>query len=193
MFPENIMLLDVLIAGVVFAFALSGLVKGLSGEIAHVITLIALGLTLFFVYPHIYRHLYHTFDQANPQLLKWLLLIALALLSFFSLGLISRMLTGILKSQFSVGTDKFWGFMFGFVRGGFLMLIVLIFVGILGPTRLRNILAGRSRIGGFICNEVVPVVQPYAMERLNSLDGVSEKVEKIREIIRPEKRSRLDD
>ena len=134
-----------------------------------------------------------TLDQASPQVLKWLLLIVLTVLAFFCLGLVSRALAGMLKAQFSTGADRFWGFMFGFVRGVFFVLIAMIFIGILGPPRLRDILAGRSRAGRFVCHELVPLVQPYAQTHIDKLDDVSDRVEKIRGIIRPEERRKLDE
>jgi len=188
---ENLLIIDTVAAGVVLLFAVIGCRKGLSGELAHIISLVVLAASLFFVYPYIYSFIYRTMDQVNPHLLKWLLLFLLTMLSFFCLGLITRLLAGMLKAQFSPGTDKFFGFVFGFVRGTFIVAIVMIFMGILGPPRLYDILSGRSYAGRFVCYELIPIVQPHVQQHIDR-DQVSEKVEKIRGQLRPEERSKLD-
>ncbi|MCF7848218.1 MAG: CvpA family protein [Kiritimatiellales bacterium] len=167
------MVIDMIAGVLVLLFAVFGCRKGLSGEIAHIVALLALAAGLFFIYPHVYHFIYTRLDQVSPHLLMWLLLMLLVVLAFFCLGMVTRLLAGMLKAQFSAGADKFFGFVFGFVRGTFLVAIVMIFMGILGPPRLYDMLSGQSVAGRFVCYKLIPRVQPH-FDRLNVKDKVNE-------------------
>ena len=178
MMPEWLSLVDVAFVAVALLFALGGLQKGFAGQVAHIITFVALGAFLFFAYPAIFSYFGRLFRNLNEVYMMWLILAGLAVLTFFFYLYVTKLLANLLKAQISDRSDRFYGFVLGSVRGALMALLALVFLVILGSERFYDHLSEKSQVGRLVCYEMVPRIQP----RLNK-STVGESFDKMREAL----------
>ncbi len=176
--PDWLSMIDVAYVAVALLFALGGLQKGFAGQVAHVITFLALGTALFFAYPAIYSYLGRLFRNLNETYMMWLILAGLAVLAIVFFVFVSKLLANVLKTQISDKSDRVYGFALGFVRGALVALFVMVFLVILGPPKFYDSLRMKSRVGKLVCYEMVPRIQPH----LNK-STVNENFDKMREAL----------
>ncbi len=176
--PDWLSMIDVAYVAVALLFALGGLQKGFAGQVAHVITFLALGTALFFAYPAIYSYLGRLFRNLNETYMMWLILAGLAVLAIVFFVFVSKLLANVLKTQISDKSDRVYGFALGFVRGALVALFVMVFLVILGPPKFYDSLRMKSHVGKLVCYEMVPRIQPH----LNK-STVNENFDKMREAL----------
>ena len=82
-------------------------------------------------------------------------------------------------TNLSDGTDKSLGFLFGFLRGAVLAVLVLSLVAQLGSSSIRSELQDRSLVGRWVCEHVAPMASEYVnRERLEEqMDALRDRVE----------------
>ncbi|MEN8255322.1 MAG: CvpA family protein [Verrucomicrobiota bacterium] len=178
MIPDWLSLIDVAYVAVALLFALGGLQRGFAGQVAHVITFLAMGAALFFAYPAIYSYLGRLFRNLNETYMMWLILAGLAVLTIIFFIYVSKLLANVLKMQISDRSDRTYGFTLGFVRGALVALFAMVFLVILGPKKFDDTFRAKSRVGKLVCYEMVPRIQP----RLNK-STVGEGFDKMREAL----------
>jgi len=161
MIPEWLSLIDVAYVAVALLFALGGLQKGFAGQVAHVVTFLALGAALFFAYPAIFSYLGRLFRNLNETYMMWLILAGLAALAIVFFILLSKLLANVLKTQISDRSDRVYGFSLGFVHGGLVALFAMVFLVILGSPEVYDRLRMKSHVGKLVCYEMVPRIQPH--------------------------------
>ena len=152
---------DVAFLGVALLFAWGGWQKGFAGQVAHILTCLAMGGFLFFAYPAVYSRLTGIFRNLEEAYLMWLLLVFLAAMTFGVFVLSSKMLVSMLKTQISGRSDHIYGFMLGFIRGTLVALLAMIFIVMLGPPRFYDNFRMKSYIGRQVCYRLVPRIQPH--------------------------------
>ncbi|RKX42754.1 MAG: hypothetical protein DRP64_09315 [Verrucomicrobia bacterium] len=178
MIPEWLSLIDVAYVAVALLFALGGFQKGFAGQVAHIITFVALGAFLFFAYPAIFSYLGRLFRDLNETYMMWLILAGLAVLTIVFYIFVSKLLANVLKTQISDRSDRAYGFTLGFIRGALLALFAMVFLVILGPPKFYDSFHMKSRVGRLVCYEMVPRIQP----RVNK-STVGEGFDKMREAL----------
>jgi uncharacterized membrane protein required for colicin V production len=161
MIPEWLSFIDIAFIAVVLLFGLGGVQRGFASQVAHIVTFLALGILLFSAYPAIFNLFGKVFRSVNETYMMWVLLAGLVLLAIVFFIFISKLLANILKMQISDHTDRVWGFLFGTVRGALGVLIALVFLIILGPEKIYDVLSEKSQIGKLVCYEMVPRIQPH--------------------------------
>ncbi len=173
MIPEWLSLVDVAFLSVALLLALSGFQKGFAGQVAHIITFVAMGFVLFFAYPAIFSYLGGVFRNLNETYMMWLIFAGLAILMIGFFILVSKFLEKVLKTQISDRSDCTYGFILGFVRGIFAALFVMIFLVMLGPPKFYDNFRVKSYVGKLVCYEIVPRIQPHLpqakLEQINKL------------------------
>jgi len=178
MIPEWLSLIDVAFVAVALLFALGGLQRGFAGQVAHVITFLALGAALFFAYPAIFSYLGRLFRNLNETHMMWLILAGLAGLAIVFFIFVNKLLANILKTQISDRSDRVYGFTLGFVRGALVALFAMVFLVILGPPKFYDSFRMKSHVGKLVCYEMVPRIQPHMTRSV-----LEERVNKLREAL----------
>ena len=178
MIPDWLSLIDVAFVAAVLLFALGGFQKGFAGQVAHIITFVAVAIFLFFAYPSIFSYFGRLFRNLNEAYMMWMILAGLAVLAVLGFIFIGKLLANVLKTQISERSDRTYGFTLGLIRGALFSLLALIFLVILGPEKVRNTLGQKSRVGQLVCYELVPRIQP----RVNK-STVGERIDKMREAL----------
>lgn len=178
MIPTWLSLIDVAFVAIALLFALGGLQRGFASQVAHIITFLALGATLFFAYPSIFSHLGQLFRNLNETYTTWLILAGLIVLAVVFFVFVNKMLANVLKMQISDRSDRFYGFVLGFVRGTLVALFAMVFLVILGSPKFYDTFHAKSRIGQLVCYEMVPRIQPHLTR-----DVLDDRVKKLREVL----------
>lgn len=174
MIPQWLSLIDVAFVGVAVLFALGGYQKGFAGQVAHILTFVVLGITLFFFYPAVFSYMGRLFRRLDETYMMWLILAGLGVLTILFFRLVSKLLANVMKMQITDKADRNYGFILGFIRGALAALFAMIFLVILGPPNCYDIFRSKSRVGKLVCHEMVPRIQPHLTrsvleERVNTL------------------------
>ncbi len=162
--PEMIYTIDILFAVFVIVFAACGLRRGLSGELASVLTLLVLLCGLCFAYPAFNQFAAQTWVDLSPVLIQIVVLLVLFLISFVLYFLIRVLLNRIFKTALSDGVDKIMGCFAGLLRGLLIGLTLLAALSLLPSERLYEVLSEKSAVGGWVCNTLTPWAHPRLME-----------------------------
>ena len=162
--PEMLYTIDILFAVFVFFFAAGGLRRGLSGELASVLTLVVLLFGLCFTYPAFNQFAAQRWVDLSPVLIQVVVLLVLFLISFLLYFLIHVLLKRILKSALSEGVDKVAGFFAGLLHGALVGITLLAALSLLPNERLYEALSEKSVVGGWVCNTLTPWAHPRLME-----------------------------
>ena len=140
---------DVAFFGVALLIAVGGCQRGFAAQVAHVATLVVMGLLL------------KRFSDTDPAYLMWILFFGLLLLAIGCFLLIGRLLVKVLKVRVSPRSDHVYGFALGFARGALMALLGMVFLVILGPPEFRDCFRVKSHVGKLVCNKMVPHIQPH--------------------------------
>lgn len=178
MIPTWLSLIDVAFVAVALLFALGGLQRGFASQVAHIITFLALGAALFFAYPAIFSYLGQLFHNLNETYTMWLILAGLVVLAVVFFVFINKMLANVLKMQISDRSDRFYGFVLGFIRGALVALFAMVFLVTLGSPKFYDTFRSKSHVGKLVCYEMVPRIQPHLTR-----DVLEERVKKLREAL----------
>lgn len=178
MVPDWISLIDIAFLGVALLFGLGGFQKGFAEQVAHIITFLVLGIALFFAYPALFGYFGRLFRDLNETYMMWLILAGLVVLAIVFFVFISKLLANVLKTQISDRSDRAYGFSLGFIRGALVALFLMIFLVILGPSKYHDALGAKSKIGQWVCYELVPRIQPHVTPA-----ALGEQVDKLRETL----------
>ena len=178
MIPDWLSLIDAAFVAVALLFAMGGFQQGFAGQVAHVITFLALGVALFFAYPALFSYLGRLFRNLNETYMMWLILAGLVVLAFIFYKLVNKLLAGVLKTQISDRSDRTYGFTLGLIRGVLLALFVMVFLVILWPAKYYDGFREKSQVGKLVCYEMVPHIQPHLTRAV-----LEEHVNKLREAL----------
>ena len=163
-FPEQLYTIDILFAVFVLLFVFSGMKHGLSGEIAHVVTLIALLAGFCFFYPQLTQLVsdhWHALSPSAVQIAVPVLLLLAAVLLFVVMRMLFRQL---LKDKLGETADKIAGGLAGALRGTLLGLAVFAGVSLISNDSLYQMLSEKSSIGAWVCSTLTPWARPRVME-----------------------------
>jgi uncharacterized membrane protein required for colicin V production len=173
-FPEKLYTIDILFAAFVLLFAIGGAKRGLSGELAHVVTLVALLAGVCFFYPQL-TELASAYWHALPETAVRILVPAVMLLAAVLLFVVVRALfKQLFKSKLGEASDKLAGGLVGALRGSLFGLAVLIGISLIPNEAVYQTLSEKSLIGAWVCNTLTPWSQSHITELPVLKDQVSE-------------------
>lgn len=185
-FPEMLYTVDILFVVFVLIFAVSGIRHGLSGELAHVVTLLALLAGFCFFYPQIMRfagEAWPTLPETALQIAVPMALVVAAILLFVLVRILFKQL---LKKTLDGTGDKIAGGVAGALRGALFGLAVLAGLSLIPNDSLYRMLSESSSIGSWVCSNLTPWAQshisdlPVLKEKVNQqLDDMSERYDEI--------------
>lgn len=178
MIPDWLSLIDVAYLAAVLLFAMGGFQNGFAGQVAHVLTSVALAAVLFFAYPTLFSYFGRLFRNMHETYLMWLVLAGLATIAVIFFVFVSKLLANVLKTQISNRSDRAYGFGLGLIRGALVALFVMIFLVILGSPKFYDTFSRKSYVGKLVCNELVPRIQPHMTRAV-----LEERVDKLREAL----------
>jgi uncharacterized membrane protein required for colicin V production len=178
-FPEQLYTIDILFAALVLLFVFEGIKHGLSSELAHVVTLIALLAGFCFFYPQLTQlasdH-WQTLPPSAVQIAVSALMLLAAVLLFVLLRALFKQL---LKNKLGEAADKIAGGLAGALRGALVGLVVLVGLSLIPNDSLYQTLSEKSSVGGWACNTLAPWAKPRIMELPVLKDKMSEKLNDI--------------
>lgn len=178
MIPEWLSLIDIAFVAVAFLFGLGGLQRGFASQVAHVITLFAVGVTLYFAFPAIFTYMGQLFRNLNETYMMWLILAGLAVLAVVFFIFLTKLLANVLKTQISDRTDRIYGFTLGFIRGVMVALLIMVFMVIWGSAKTYDTFRTKSHVGRLVCYEMVPRIQPHVTRT-----ALEDRVDRLREAL----------
>lgn len=163
-FPESFYTIDILFAVCVIFFAIIGTRHGLSGELAHVVTLLALLVAFCFFYPQLMQ-LADDYWPSLPPVAVQIIVPAVLLLAAALLFMMMRALfKKLLGSKLGEVPDKIAGGLAGALRGGLFGLVAFAGLSLIPSDSLYRALSEKSSVGGWVCKSLTPWLQPRIMD-----------------------------
>jgi uncharacterized membrane protein required for colicin V production len=163
-FPETFYTVDIFFVVFVLLFTFSGTKTGLSGELAHVVTLIALLAGVCFFYPQL-TSLASDYWPALPstavRIIVPVVLLLVAVLIFFVVRLLFKQ---VLKDKLGETADKIAGGLVGTLRGVLFGLALFTGLSLIPSDALYRTLSGKSAVGGWVCHTLTPWSQSHITE-----------------------------
>jgi uncharacterized membrane protein required for colicin V production len=162
-FPEMLFTIDILFAAFVLFFAVSGARNGFSGELAHVVTLVALLAGVCFYYPQL-TGLAADYWQALPEsAVRILVPIVLVLAAALLFVAVRALFKQLFKSKLGGPADKIAGGLTGALRGALFGLAFLAGLSLIPDDSLYRALSEKSSVGSWVCNTLTPWAQSHAV------------------------------
>lgn len=180
-FPEQVYTIDILFLAFVLLFVFSGIKHGLSGELAHVITLTAVLAGICFFYPQLIDLATESWRALPETAVRIAVPLVMALAAVLLFFLVRVLLKQLLKSKLSEFSDKAVGGVVGVLRGALLGLVLFSGLSLIPSEALYRTLSEKSLIGAWVCNTLTPWAQPRIMELPVLKDRVSERIDEITE------------
>ncbi|HBO87288.1 MAG TPA: hypothetical protein DD620_00870 [Verrucomicrobia bacterium] len=170
--------LDIGVSVVALLFGVFGLREGFARQLATLITFVLTMVALYVAYPVLLEYLANHFPDWSIAKVTALGLLALALLSIGLFVLLKQLLASAMLTNISDGTDKGLGFLFGFLRGSVLAILLLSLVAQLGSELIRSELQDRSLVGRWVCERIAPMATEYVnRERVEEqMDALRDRV-----------------
>ncbi|MCC7300988.1 MAG: CvpA family protein [Verrucomicrobia bacterium] len=158
-FPEMFYTIDILFVLFVLFFAVRGVWNGLSGELAHVLTLLALLAGFCFFYPQL-TELAENYWKLPENVLRFLVPTVLILAAVLVFVLLRALFKQMLKEKAGTNADKVGGVLVGILRGILLGLTVFVGLSMISNDSLYRVLSEKSSIGGWVCDTLTPWARP---------------------------------
>ncbi len=162
--PETIYTLDVLFCAFVLLFGVAGMLRGLPGELARLLTLAGLLAGVCFFYPALTRLAAQQWPMLPPAAIHAVTVAALLLCAMVFYLLLRLLLRSLLKDRGGVFLDRVSGAIVGMVFGVLMGLCVLCSISLLPQDRPYQILSEKSMIGNWVCTTLTPWIYPRLME-----------------------------
>ncbi len=150
--PETIYTLDVLFCAFVLLFGVAGMLRGLPGELARLLTLVGLLCGICFFYPALTRLAAQQWPDFSTPVIQTVTAAALLLGAILFYVLLRAILQRALKEQIGAFFDRFFGALIGMIFGLLVGLSVLCAVSLLPQERPYEILSEKSVIGSWVKN-----------------------------------------
>ena len=163
-FPESFYTIDIVFAVIVLFFAANGLRRGLSGELAGVLTLLLLFGGLFFCYPSLTNLAARNWEALSPVLAQVAVFLILLMVSVLLFVLIRALLARFLKERLGKVADKFSGTAVGVLRGGLVGVSLLALLSLLPSETVYTALSEKSEVGRWVCERLTPGLHPRLIE-----------------------------
>ena len=163
-FPEVLYTIDILFVAFSLLFAVIGLWRGASGELASLLTLFLLLGTICFYYPALTQIAALQWDTLPAAAIQGLVLVVLLLSALIISVLLSKLLKQVWKSTVGVVIDKITGIFVGFLRGALIGISLLAALSLVPNEDLYLLLSEKSEIGGWVCTRFTPWLHPRLME-----------------------------
>lgn len=179
MLPDWLSYIDVVFLLVVLLFAWGGSQRGYAAQVASAIAFVIMSGVMLFAYPSLFEFFSGAMKGFDARFLMWLALAAIGVFGFVIYLLVDLLTAQLVEKEMSVRADKMNGFFLGLVRGVFIGIFVMTLIVMLGPTQMHDHFQKKSAIGGLICNELAPRIQPqFKHIKFGSHDNVNFRIKR---------------
>ncbi|MEI8205608.1 MAG: CvpA family protein [Kiritimatiellales bacterium] len=175
-FPEQLYTIDILFTVFILLFVFSGIKHGLSGELAHVVTLVALLTAVCFFYPQLTQMATDYWRALSPEAVQIVVPVVMLLAAVLLFLLLRVLFKQLLKDKLGEAADKIAGGLAGALRGALLGSAVLVGLSLIPNDSLYRVLSEKSSVGAWVCNTLTPWAQPRVMDLPVLKNKVSEKL-----------------
>jgi uncharacterized membrane protein required for colicin V production len=172
LFPEMLYTIDILFVIFVLFFAIRGAWSGLAGELANVVTLLALLAGFCFFYPQLMR-LAEDYWKLPESALNILVPLVLVLASVLLFALLRILFKQALKEKAGGTADKIGGVLFGAARGALLGLVIFSALSLIPNDSLYRAISEKSAVGEWVCGTLTPWAKP----RLEEIPALKNKIQ----------------
>jgi uncharacterized membrane protein required for colicin V production len=155
-FPEWLYTIDILFGAVVIVFVLRGLRNRLSGELARLFTLIVLLAAVRVMFAPLLARALEAWTVMPPAVVKTVVPTLFLLAGLFLFLLLRSVFQGLFKDKLGELVDKITGALVGAVRGALIGIVIVGGLLTLPDDALYNALTGKSKIGAWVCDTVLP-------------------------------------
>ncbi len=163
-FPEMLYTIDILFAVFVLFFAVGGLLRGLAGELASLLTLLILLVWICFFYPSLTQFAARNWSPLSGTIIQGVVLLVLLLAALILSYLMNILFKQMFKSRVGEITNRLIGSGIGLLRGALIGLSLFAALSLLPNEKLYAMLSEKSAIGGWVCNRFTPWLYPRLME-----------------------------
>ncbi|NOU36728.1 MAG: CvpA family protein [Kiritimatiellaceae bacterium] len=178
-FPETFYTIDILFVVFVLLFTFSGTKTGLAGELAHVMTLLALLAGVCFFYPQLIDLASNYWRALPPTAVKIIVPAGMLLTAVLLFVLVRLLIKQLLKDKLGEAADKVAGGLVGTLRGVLFGMAVFTGISLIPNDSLYQTLSEKSSIGGWVCNTLTPWSQSHLKELPVLKDNVSDRLDDI--------------
>lgn len=178
-FPEQLYTIDILFAVFVLLFAVSGIKNGLSGELAHVVTLAALLAGVCFYYPQLTQMASGYWSALPESAVRIAVPVVLLLIAILFFVLVRALFKQLFKSKLGETADQIAGALVGALRGILFGLAVFVGISLIPNDSLYQTLSEKSLIGAWVCSTLTPWAQSHAGDLPVLKDKMSEQLDDI--------------
>lgn len=163
-FPEWLYTIDILFIVLVIFFAAGGLRRGLSGELAHMLTLLIMLCVVCFFYPAMLRGTIHRWPFVPVAVVQISLIVSLIMSALLFFFLLRAVLKRLFKAGLDVPLDHLTGLFAGALRGAVTGVALMAALSLLAGEKVHLALSERSVVGNWVCTRLTPWLQPRLME-----------------------------
>ncbi len=163
-FPDWLYTIDILFFGFVLFSAVRGLRRGLSGELAHILTVIIMLSVICFLYPSLSQGAARIWSYLPTAAVQTALIIVMVLTAFLLFCTVRAMFKQLFKARMDAAVDHMSGCGVGALRGAVIGLAVISALSLLPSERLYETLSEKSVVGGWVCNTLTPWLHPRLLE-----------------------------
>jgi len=180
-FPEMLYTIDILFVAFVLFFVVGGVRHGFSGELAHVITLLALLAGVCFYYPRMVEIASDYWRVLPEPVVRILVPIVLVLAAVLLFVVVRALFKQLLKDKAGGPVDKAGGGLVGALRGILFGLTVFAGISLIPNETLYRVISEKSAIGAWVCNTLTPWAQSHVEELPVLKDKAREQLDDITE------------
>jgi uncharacterized membrane protein required for colicin V production len=163
-FPDTFYTIDVLFGIFVLLFGAAGMLRGLAGELARLITLTVLLAVSCFFYSQLCQMAARQWTALPPVAVQAITAVVLLLCAVLLFILLKAVLRHVLKQQVGVFFDRILGALLGMVFGGLIGLSVLCALSLLPQEKTYRMLSEKSAVGSWVCTRLTPWIYPRLLE-----------------------------
>ena len=163
-FPDWLYTVDILFCAFVVFSAVGGLRRGLSGELAHIMTLAVMLGTVCFFYPSLARAAARFWPHLPSAAVQTALIVSLVLAAFLLFCTVRALFKQLFKARMDAGFDHLGGIVIGALRGAVTGVAVMAALSLLPVERLYQTLSEKSVVGGWVCHTLTPWLQPRLLD-----------------------------
>jgi len=163
-FPDWLYTIDILFFAFVFFSAVRGFRRGLSGELAHILTVIIMLSVVCFLYPFLLQAAARIWSYVPAAAVQTALIIVMGLMAVLLFCTVRAMFKQLFKARMDAAGDHMAGCGIGALRGVMIGAVIISALSMLPSERLHQTLSEKSVVGGWVCNTLTPWLYPRLFE-----------------------------